>query len=131
MQLALIAAGIGGGQRPHDVLRRRASRHRLERGRRVEWIDERLRGERAHAARRMGAERSDREEAARDGDAQVAVRIERNDGPGHGSISGEARRFRSAPATQRAVRCDHASGAAWVGSTYAGAGWVKYAWRMW
>ena len=50
-----------------------ASRHRVERRRRVERIDERLRGKRAHAACRVRAQRADGEEAARDGDAEGAV----------------------------------------------------------
>ena len=83
VQLPVVAARVRGGQRAHDVRGIVAARHGLERGRRVERIDERLGRERADAACRVRAQRADGKEPARDGDAEGSARIARDDGPGH------------------------------------------------
>ncbi len=106
VELPVVAAGVRGDQRAHDVGRIDVPCHRVERGRRVQRIDERLRRERADAARRVRTQRADREEPARDGHAERAGGVAGDERPGHA--------WEPAP-----------------GPAYAGRGCVKYAWRMW
>ena len=58
-------------------------REHLEAGEAVERVDQRLGRERPDAGARVRAQRADREEAARDRDAECAARIARDDRPGH------------------------------------------------
>src|SRR6185503_17587493 len=52
----------------------------------IVWIDERLGCDRAHPAPRVRAEHADREETARDGDAEGAVGAARDDRPGQAAL---------------------------------------------
>ena len=76
--------GVGVGQGPGHVDRRPAFGEQVERRRTVERIEQRLGGDRADAAPRVQAERADREEAARDRDAEPAFVVAPEDRPCHG-----------------------------------------------
>ena len=69
VQLAMGAAGVGVGQGTGDVERRLSLGEEVERRRTVERVEQRLAGNRAHAAPGVRTERADGEEAAGDGDA--------------------------------------------------------------
>ena len=84
VELALRAAGIGGGERGDHVDRRMAGVEQLETGRPVQRVHQGLGGQRTGAAPRVHRERTDREEAAGDGDAEAAVAVACEDRPGHG-----------------------------------------------
>ena len=79
-----VAAGVGVGQGPGDVERRPAFGEQVERRRAVERIEQRLAGDRADAAPGVRAEGADREEPARDRDAEPAFVVAPQDRPCHG-----------------------------------------------
>ena len=83
VQLAHGLAGVGAGQRRHDVGGAATFAEQGDAGRPVERIEQRLRRERADAAARVHAERADGEEAAGDRHAEASPRVARQDGPGH------------------------------------------------
>ena len=70
----MLAAFVRTRQALDDFRRRYAGAQELESPLSVMGIDQRLRGQRADAARGVRAERADGEEPRRDGDAEGAAR---------------------------------------------------------
>jgi len=84
VELAVLASFVGRSEAFYDLGCGNAGAQELERPTRIERVDERLCAERAGAAFGMRTQRADGEEPRRDGDAERAARIARNDRPGHG-----------------------------------------------
>jgi len=86
VQLTMIPAFVSPGEPLDDLLRPQALGQAVQRGRRIERIDQGLGGHGADAAARMRTKRADREEPAGDGAAEGAGGVARDDRPGHGEF---------------------------------------------
>src|SRR5581483_6238695 len=84
MHLTMIAALVGAHQALDHGMRCHALCEQVQRCRTVVRVDERLGGDGTDATAYVRAQRAHGEEAARDGDAERAGSIARDDGPGHG-----------------------------------------------
>ena len=110
MDLARLAAGIGGEQQVHHDLRRHALAQQAQAACAKGGIDQGLGGQCTDAAVGMGAERADRKKPRGDRHTKgTRKRVTRNDRPGHGSTGQELERNQDT-ATQQAVS-DFESGA--------------------
>ena len=83
MELPVLASGIARRQRGHDLGRRVTCRQQGQAGPTVQRVHQGLRGQRAHAALAVWAERADGEESAGDCQAKAALGVARQDRPGH------------------------------------------------
>ena len=83
MKLAVLAAGVGGGERFHHISRSLALAQQLDAVHAIERIRQRLRGDRADPGLDVRHAAADREVLGRDRDAERAGGITRDQRPGH------------------------------------------------
>ena len=103
VELAMLAAFVGGDEALHHLGGGNARAQQLEAPPAVVRVDERLSGERADAAFRVRAEGADREEARRDRDAERTAGVAGDDRPGHGRGSYRGRFGYSAAISSAAI----------------------------